>query len=93
VAAARTYASEVYKDLTPTVEFWSPIVASGLVKELGTLDVVLVVNDEFTDRVNELASLAKSHTKTTGDDAYRFLQVLTHLRGDRPRFGSGAATG
>jgi hypothetical protein len=89
VAAARTYASEVYTDLTPTVEFWSPVVASGLVSELKKLDVVLVVNDDFTSRVNELAKLAKGHTKTTGDDAYRFLQLLTHLRGDRPRFGTG----
>jgi hypothetical protein len=91
VAAARTYATLVYRDVTPTVEFWSPVVPSGLVSALADVDVKLVVNHEFTARVNELAALARKHTKLTGDDAYRFLQLLTHLRGDRPRFGPPAA--
>jgi hypothetical protein len=87
VAAARAYAAQVYLDVTPTVELWSPVVPSGLVTALAGLDVDLVVNSEFTDRVNNLARLARAHTKTTGDDAYRFLQLLTHLRSDKPRFG------
>ena len=90
VAAARAYAAQVYRDVIPTVEFWSPVVPAGLVSALGGVDVTLVVNDIFTDRVNELADRAKRHTKMTGDDAYRFLQLLTHLRGDRPRFGASA---
>jgi len=87
VAAARAYASQVYRDVTPTVELWSPVVPSGLVSALAAVEVDLIVNDDFTARVNGLAELAKAHTKMTGDDAYRFLQLLTHLRGDRPRFG------
>jgi hypothetical protein len=87
VRAAREYAEQVYRDVTPTVEFWSPVVPAGLVSALASVEVDLIVNAEFTARVNELASRAKGHTKMTGDDAYRFLQLLTHLRGDRPRFG------
>ena len=87
VAAARAYAAQVYRDITPVVELWSPVVPSGLVSDLADVEVDLIVNDDFTARVNELALLAKTHTKLTGDDAYRFLQLLTHLRGDRPRFG------
>jgi hypothetical protein len=87
VAAAHEYAAQVYRDVTPTVEFWSPVVPSGLVSALADVDVDLVVNNEFTARVNELAGLAMKHTKTTGDDAYRFLQLLTHLRGEKPQFG------
>jgi hypothetical protein len=87
VAAARTFAAQVYRDVTPTVELWSPVVPSGLVVALANVQVDLVVNGDFTARVNTLAELAMGHTKMTGDDAYRFLQLLTHLRGDRPRFG------
>lgn len=60
----------------------------GLVAALSKVDVDLVVNDEFTMRVNELAAIAAKSTKTTGDDAFRFLQLLTHLRGPRPTFQS-----
>ncbi|HEX3906462.1 MAG TPA: hypothetical protein VHW92_00870 [Mycobacteriales bacterium] len=90
VAAARAYAAQVYRDATPTVEFWSPVVPSGLVAQLADVDVVLVVNDDFTDRVNEIVDLAKRHTKMTGDDTYRLLQLLTHLRGARPQFSTPA---
>jgi hypothetical protein len=86
VAAARAYAAEVYRDITPTVELWSPVVPAGLVAALSSVDVDLIVNDGVTARVNELAGLASWHTTLTGDDAYRFLQLLTHLRGDRPHF-------
>jgi hypothetical protein len=92
VAAARAYAAQVYRDVAPTVELWSPVVPSGLVSALAGVDVDLVVNDEFTDRVNAVAQLAGAHTKLTGDDAYRFLQLLTHLRGERPRFGRPSPT-
>lgn len=86
VAAARTYSALVYGDLTPAIEFWSPVVPRGLVAALGDVDVDLVVNDDFTLRVNELAVIAAMSTKMTGDDAFRFLQLLTHLRGFRPSF-------
>jgi hypothetical protein len=41
----------------------------------------LVVNEGFTQRVSELVSAARMSTSLTGDDAFRFLQILTHLRG------------
>jgi hypothetical protein len=88
VAAGRAYAAQIYRDITPTVELWSPVVSAGLVSALSNIDVDLIVNEDFTARVNELADLARQHTKLTGDDAYRFLQLLTHLRGGRPHFGS-----
>lgn len=87
IDAARHYASDVYKGATITYEFWSPVVPSGLVAMIEDVDIHLVANADFTARVNELAHRAKAHTAHTGDDAYRFLQLLTHLRGARPRFG------
>lgn len=86
VATAREYADNTYRGHQSTVEFWAPRVPSGLGALLAELDVELVINEEFTRRVNLLAALAASSTKQFGDDAFRFLQVLTHLRGDQPTF-------
>lgn len=88
IAAARSYANEVYPEAAETrFEFWSPVVPQGLVDRLDEIEVDLVVNATFTARVNQLAAEAAKHTRITGDDAYRFLQLLTHLRGARPTFG------
>jgi hypothetical protein len=73
VAAARAYAALVYREVTPTLEFWSPVVPAGRQTALAQLDVELVTNEAFTGRVNELADRARQHTKMTGDDAYRLL--------------------
>ncbi len=87
VAAARAHALEVYRDDDPVVEFWSPNVPPGMASLLSAVDVRLVINEEFTDRVNVLAAIAAKTAKTYGDPAFRFLQILTHLRGpDRPTF-------
>jgi Holliday junction resolvase-like predicted endonuclease len=87
VATAREYASNTYQGFEPSIQFWSPRVPSGLAEMLEELDVELVVNEDFTSRVNELAALASTRTKQSGDDAFRFLQLLTHLRGNGPTFG------
>ena len=64
---------------------WSPIVPPGLVtsiREAGAeLGFTLVANEDFTERTSELISVAKSHMKMTGNDAFRMLQLLTHLKG------------
>lgn len=89
VDSARSYAMQVYPQAKRTVEFWSPVVPAGLTQQLvDTLPHVhFVINDEFTQRVNELAAIARTSTSLSGDDAFRMLQLLTHLRGPRPRFG------
>lgn len=86
VATAREYATEIYVDSPSVIEFWSPYVPSGLVTLLEQVDVELVVNHDFTDRINELAELASRGTKRYGDEGFRFLQLMTHLKGDRPIF-------
>lgn len=91
VVAAREYADDIYRDAKPTVEFWSPNVPSGLVARLRGIDVDLVANDDFTSRINELAASASKTTKLSGEDGFRMLQILTHLRGDRPTFGTTMA--
>jgi hypothetical protein len=87
VDRAVRYARDVYSASTPVVEFWSPRVPPKFTRELREhADFELVLNEDFTDRVNVLATLASKSSKQFGDDAFRFLQVLTHLRGARPTF-------
>lgn len=84
---AREYAASTYRDHEVSIEFWSPRVPSGIAERLGEFEgVELVINEEFTRRVNVLAGLAAATTKQFGDDAFRFLQLLTHLRGSGPVF-------
>jgi len=80
-AAARRYAAEVYPDALVCIELWSPIVPRGLLHRLREVEVELVVNETFTDKVADLLREAGSGTRLTGDPAFRLLQVLTHLRG------------
>ena len=43
---------------------WSPIVPKGLMKQLETLEgLELIVNEKFTDRVNELIKEAKKRNQ------------------------------
>ncbi|AEG43898.1 hypothetical protein [Isoptericola variabilis] len=89
VATARAYAAEVFPDADPIIELWAPNVPAPLMAALREVDVVVVGNEDFTRRVNELAALASASTRLSGDDAFRMLQLLTHLRGEgRPQFSS-----
>jgi len=86
VATALEYSREIYQNDRPVVEFWAPSVSRGLVDRLSIPGVEFVINDAFTERVNELAVIAASGTKQYGDASFRFLQLLTHLRGAGPTF-------
>ena len=81
LTAACRYAHEIYPQADATIEVWSPIVPSGLVTKLAACGGVLVVNDKFSARVGELIERARNTTRPSGDDAFRMLQILTHLRG------------
>jgi hypothetical protein len=83
---AMKFAQKLFEGATLHFEVWSPIVSSGIVDKLNKLSIDLVANADYTDRVNELALHASKSTKTTGNDTYRTLQLLTHLRGDKPEF-------
>jgi hypothetical protein len=90
VGRARDFAAATFPGQEHRFEIWSPIVPSGAVKlfdELAEayssedLDVQFVVNERYTERVQELVTHARGSTKATSEPAYRLLQVLTHLRG------------
>jgi hypothetical protein len=86
--AACRYAHEIYPHADATIEVWAPIVPSGLVTKLADCGGSLIANDTFTARVRELLSRARKTTKPSGDDAFRLLQILTHLR-DAKNLGLG----
>ena len=88
-ATAEKFAAEMFEGDRVSFEVWSPVVAPKLLEKLNAAGVRMVANEEFTKAVNQLAVHAAKSTKTTGDDGYRFLQILTHLKGDTPIFNWG----
>lgn len=65
-------------------QFWSPIVRpivmrqlSGLAQEHG---VELIVNQDYTRRMDALLDLAGDGTKDYGNPVFRTLQILQHLK-------------
>lgn len=86
------YVTDVFADADRYVfQLWSPVVPEG--NRTDGLDVLteefkdeygheieLVINEEYTKRVEELRELAAEDEKNHGDPAFRFLQILEHLR-------------
>lgn len=84
-----TFAERLFSDQQTTYEFWSLRVSRGLTTMLQELeqeyvgrglDVSFVINDTFTERIEELRKRTANDMKSTAEPAYRLLQVLTHLR-------------
>jgi hypothetical protein len=87
---ARDFAATTFPADGHRYEIWSPVVPRGAAAQFdalaeaytsANLDVVFVVNDRYTHRVQELVEHARSSTKATNEPAYRLLQILTRLRG------------
>ncbi len=84
------YVTDVFADADEYVfQIWSPVVPKGQLTEgLDRLatdfeddhELELVINEEYTNRVEELRDLAADEKKNYGDPAFRFLQILEHLR-------------
>lgn len=62
--------------------FWSPYVPIGYItKKLRKIrGLQLIINKEYTLRINALRFIAKEKTEQTGNPAFRLLQILEHLR-------------
>ena len=90
IERAVAFAADVFPNAEPNFEIWSPIIRPGLMSALEAVvarfearDVVLaiVANEGYTDRLQALIDLARQSTATTGDDAFRMLQILTRVKG------------
>jgi hypothetical protein len=42
------------------------------------------INEEYTRRIGELVDYARQNPSATSEPAYRMLQILTRLRGEKP---------
>lgn len=86
------YVTRVFDDADNYVlQLWAPYVTEGFLTdglevlsnefetEYGT-PIELVINDSYTERINELRAVAAEETKAYGEPAFRFLQILEQLR-------------
>jgi hypothetical protein len=76
------YAKGHLKDFPePEYMFWSPRVREGIRRRLERMTgLTLIVNEEFSKRVDELVAIAGRDAHPTGNSAFRTLQVLAHLK-------------
>jgi Holliday junction resolvase-like predicted endonuclease len=90
----REFAELTFPDEEHRFQWWSPRVREGAVtrqfeqlvadwKDAGR-SLEFVINDAYTRRIRALVQDAGNNTSTTNEPAYRMLQILTHLRGDKP---------
>jgi hypothetical protein len=86
---AEVLAERLFSDQQATYEFWSLRVPKGLATMLEELeaeykgrglDVAFIINERFTQRIDQLRERAAKDMKSTAEPAYRLLQVLAHLR-------------
>jgi hypothetical protein len=79
----RAYATENLQSFaTQRFMLWAPRVPTGALTEfLAELQgLELVINSDYTSRIEKLRSLAKATTKDIGNPFFRMLQLLEHLR-------------
>jgi len=86
------YVTRVFDDADEYVfQLWSPVVPRGLLtsgldelsqdfQDENDAEIELIINSSYTDRIEELQELAAEEKKGYGEPAFRFLQILEHLR-------------
>lgn len=89
---AKEYADRVFEGHDHHFEVWSPYVPVGAMttwmaeeserRRGQSLDVNFMINEDYTSAISELIASAARTTSTTGEDAFRLLQILTHVRGE-----------
>ncbi len=63
-------------------QLWSPVVPTGFItRELAELpELKLVINEEYTRRVQKLQALARNTTHDARNPVFRLFQILEHMR-------------
>lgn len=85
--AVEEYSESIFPNFEKIMMLWSPYVPRGMLteglediqKEL-EINIELVINEVYTQKINELRDRAKEDTKGRGEPFYRALQILEHLR-------------
>lgn len=87
-----TYVDRVFQDADEYIfQLWSPVVPKGQLTE-GLSEVEeafedrtgheleLIINHSYSEHIDELQELASKEKKQYGESAFRFLQILEHMR-------------
>lgn len=86
------YVTGIFDDADKYVfQLWAPVIPRGLLTDgLSELSndfeaengypAELLINEEYTERIEELREFASAHKKDYGEPGFRFLQILEHLR-------------
>jgi hypothetical protein len=90
----REFADVTFPGEEHRFEWWSPYVSEGATTtgfEHLSADwaaegrsLEFIINDEYTRRIAQLIDHARKNSSTTNEPAYRMLQMLTRLRGNKP---------
>lgn len=87
-----SYVTRVFDDADEYVfQLWAPYMKDGKLtaglEKLATdfetergEPIEFVINETYTERIDELRALAREETKDYGEPAFRFLQILEQLR-------------
>jgi len=91
----REFADLTFPNEEHRFQWWSPHVAEGAATtaferlksswESKGRSLEFVINAGYTQRIHELIEHARKNTATTNEPAYRMLQMLTRLRGEKPK--------
>lgn len=88
---AKRYATTHFPDWKHEFQQWAPVVRPTMAAKLTELeeelrkkgmDVSMVMNGRYAERVSELQDLAAKTVSATDEPAFRLLQILQHLRRD-----------
>lgn len=90
----RRYVHQTFPDAEYSFQFWAPVVKGGqnrgqLIQGLERLEeefesetgdqLELVINEEYSDRIEDLRDEARGDTSNYGSPAFRFIQILENL--------------
>jgi hypothetical protein len=80
------YGENYLHDFSCEYMLWSPVVPIGYITDRLVLlrELELVINGEYKRRVEELKVIAKETTHDARNPFFRVLQILEHMRNDRP---------
>ena len=91
----REFAAQTFPDEEHRFQWWSPYVNEGTAtasfKQLCAewdadgRSLEFVINEAYTRRIVQLVEAARRKPSTTNEPAFRMLQILTHLRGQKPK--------
>jgi hypothetical protein len=94
LARLQAFAALTFPDEEHRYQWWSPYVPVGALTTFFTeteahwrgdgFRLEFIVNADYTERIRALVDSARANSSTTNEPAYRLLQILTRLRGDKP---------